>query len=375
MLGVKFVTLLAGIWVHAAAQYNASTTYSNPILDAVGADPWVTRHGGYYYMTYTTNDNITLLRSSTLTDWNDADIKLVFDPPAGQDYSTDLWAPELHNIAGKWYIIFTADPNSDSPPPELDMLCDFSCPAVNHRMYVLESSGVDPWASDYTLKAQLNTFDQFAIDGTYFQHKTGLYHVYSCWFSAHESWPSNLCITKMSNPWTVESNLTERVILSVPTNPWEKTPYGRARNDRLSSNEGPEQLVNPHTGQTFIIYSAARSDNRNYCLGQLELVGEDPMNSQDWRKNNDGCVFYQNAREHAYGVGHASFTTSPDGREDWIVYHGMLDPTHGWSARTIRAQRFAWNEDGTPQFPPPGYGPYEAPSGQNASFAIPVAGL
>lgn len=186
------------------------------------------------------------------------------------------------------------------------MLCDFACPAVNHRMYVLEGSTSDPWTSNYTMKAQLNTFDQFAIDGTYFQHQTGLYHVYSCWYSAYESWPSNLCITKMSNPWTVDSNVTERQILSVPNNPWERTPYGRMQNARLSSNEGPEQLTNPKTGQQFIIYSAARSDNRNYCLGQLELVGDDPMNNQDWRKNNENCVFYQNALVNAYSVGHAS---------------------------------------------------------------------
>lgn len=47
-------------------------------------------------------------------------------------------------------------------------------------MYVLEGSTADPWTSKYTLKSQLNTFDEFAIDGTYFQHSTGPYHVYSC---------------------------------------------------------------------------------------------------------------------------------------------------------------------------------------------------
>lgn len=163
-------------------------------------------------MTYTTNDNITLLRSQTLTfvqptassmwaltfhrDWNNAETRLIFDPPTGLNYSTDLWAPELHQINKRWYIIFTADPDSDSPIPEVDMLCDFNCPAVHHRMYVLEGEGDDPWTSNFTYKEELNTFDQFAIDGTYFQHKTGLYHVYSCWFSEYMSWPANLCITK-----------------------------------------------------------------------------------------------------------------------------------------------------------------------------------
>ncbi|KAF1356457.1 glycosyl hydrolase [Delphinella strobiligena] len=348
------------------ASSNASTTtYTNPILSTVGADPWAIRYGRYYYMTYTTNDNITILRSSTLTSWDDADVKLAFLPPSGLPYSTDLWAPELHQLNGTWYIIFTADPNFDTPSPQIDMFCPYNCPAVHHRMYVLEGSSSDPWESTYTLKGQLNTYDQFAIDGTYFTHSTGLYHIYSCWYDTYSAWPSNLCITKLLNPWTVSSNFSDRQIISVPTNAWEKTPYGRAINDRLSSNEGPQQLINPATGQNFLIYSAARSDNRNYCLGQLELVGQDPMNPSDWRKNNEGCVFYQNPMEQAHGVGHASFVKSEDGSEDWIVYHGMRDPTDGWSARTIRTQRFGWNEDGSPKFPRPGYGPYDVPSGQD----------
>ena len=163
------------------------------------------------------------------------------------------------------------------------MFCDYTCPAVNHRMYVLEGSTSDPWSSKYSMKGQLDTFDQFAIDGTYFQHSTGLYHIYSCWYRQYDGWPANLCITKMSNPWTVTSNLTARQIISVPSNPWERTPYGRMVNYRLASNEGPEQLVNPKTGQQFVIYSAARSDNRNYCLGQLELVGDDPMNPSEFK--------------------------------------------------------------------------------------------
>ena len=171
----------------------------------------------------------------------------------------------------------------------------------------------------------------------------------------------------MSNPWTVESTLQERAIISVPDQAWEKTPYNRTINDRLSSNEGPEQLVNPYTNQTFLIYSAARSDNRDYCLGRLELIGTDPMDPASWQKHTEGCVFYQNPDEEAFGVGHASFTTSPDGSEWWIVYHGMKDPTNGWSARTIRTQKFDWNEDGSPNFPRPGYGPYPVPSGQQVS--------
>lgn len=316
-------------------------------------------------MTFTKGSNITLYRSKTLTNWRSAEQKAIFVPPPGKDYSTDLWAPEIHKIDNRWYVIFTADPNNDTPPPQVDQLCTFNCPAVHHRMYVLQSSGADIWSSKYAFKSQLNTFDQFAIDGTYFQHPSGLYHIYSCWYDTYQSWPANLCITKLSNPWTVVSNVTERTIISVPTNPWEKTPYGRTSNDRLSSNEGPQQLISRKTGQHYVIYSAARSDNPNYCLGQLALKEEgDPMNAEDWIKNNEGCVFYQDKKNQASGVGHASFVKSMDGKEDWIVYHGMRDPWNGWSARTIRTQKFTWNSDGSPKFPRPGYGPYPVPSGQ-----------
>ncbi|KAJ9617067.1 hypothetical protein H2200_000788 [Cladophialophora chaetospira] len=350
----------------ATSSANAAT-YANPILNAVGADPWVIRYEDYYYLTYTTNDNITILRSSELTDWNNADVKLAFTPPENESYSYDLWAPELHNINGLWYIIFTGDVDPDQPSPEQDMYCDFNCPAVNHRMFVLESSSSDPWTSTYAVKSELDTYDQFAIDGTYFNHSTGLYHVYSCWESAYVSWPSMLCISRMSDPWTVSSPLSERAIISRPDQPWEKTPYNRTINVRLSSNEGPEQLNNPKTGQQFIIYSAARSDNRNYCLGQLELTGQDPLSPASWTKYTTGCVFYQNPDEEVYGVGHASFTTSPDGTEEWIVYHGMHDYLEGWSARTIRTQKFTWNADGTPNFPRPGIGPFPVPSGQEGT--------
>lgn len=179
-------------------QNGTDTTFTNPILKEFGADPWVVRYDGYYYMTYTTNDNVTILRSSVLTDWNNADVKLAFKAPENMSYTYDSWAPELHYFDAyqKWYIIYTADVDPDSPDPTQDMLCDFSCPAVNHRMFVLESSSSDPWESDYTMKNEIDTYDQFAIDGTYFQYNNRLFHVYSCWYSAHTSWPANLCISE-----------------------------------------------------------------------------------------------------------------------------------------------------------------------------------
>jgi GH43 family beta-xylosidase len=150
---------------------------------------WVFRHGEYYYMTYSNNENITMYRSQGLTDWNKAESKLIFKPEKGFNYSTDIWAPEIHQINDRWYVIFTADPRGDSPPPEVEMWCEYNCPAVHHRMFVIEGVGEDPWEAVWTYKAELDTYDQFAIDGTYFAHAGQLYHVYSCWHRKYDGWP------------------------------------------------------------------------------------------------------------------------------------------------------------------------------------------
>lgn len=352
-----------------------NTTYNNPIFTQNVGDPWMTRYSfegvDWYLFTYTTNDDITLRRSTGLTNnWDNAEARVVFNPDssgkdAGQPWSTDIWAPEIHNISGMWYIIFTATPDADNPPPLQDAACPIDCPAINHRMFVLEGDSPDPWAAGFTLKGTLDTYDQFAIDGTYFTHGDELYHIYSCWKEQTSAWPANLCITHMSNPWTVDSSLTGRRIISVPNEPWERVPYGRP-DTRLATNEGPQQLVNPATGQVFVVYSAARVNTPFYCLGLLELVGSDPMEYQSWRKYRDGCVFHQNTRAGVYATGHASFTSSPDGEEDYVVYHAMTTAEPPADIyRTVRAQRFTWNSDGTPNFPLAGNGPFPVPSGQD----------
>jgi GH43 family beta-xylosidase len=190
--------------------------------------------------------------------------------------------PVAKTFAHSLHPKVTATPDADNPLPLLDAMCPFACPAINHRMFVLESSGSDPWESEYTVKGELNTFDQFAIDGTYFRYNGELYHIYSCWENKYSGWPANLCITHMSNPWTVDSTLLERRMISVPNNPWEQVPYGRPI--RLATNEGPQQLTNPRTGQNFVLYSAARVNTPFYCIGMLELVGNDPMQYTSWKK-------------------------------------------------------------------------------------------
>ena len=51
------------------------------------------------------------------------------------------------------------------------------------------------------------------------------------------------------------------------------------------------------------------------------------------------------------GPGHCSFVKSPDGKEDWIVYHAHIGP--GTRLRNVHIQRFTWSADGSPDFGAP----------------------
>ncbi|WP_170109478.1 family 43 glycosylhydrolase [Melghirimyces profundicolus] len=116
-------------------------------------------------------------------------------------------------------------------------------------------------------------------------------------------------------------------------------------------NEGPQILK--RNGKVFIVYSASGSWTPDYCLGMLTLKdGADPMVPGSWSKSKHP-VFQRNDRAGVFGPGHASFTKSPDGTEDWIVYHATSGENDGWNNRKARTQPFTWNRDGTPDFGAP----------------------
>jgi hypothetical protein len=54
-----------------------------------------------------------------------------------------------------------------------------------------------------------------------------------------------------------------------------------------------------------------------------------------------------------FGPGHNGFFRSPDGTEDWIVYHAKTNAFYTYRGRETRAQKFTWNPDGTPNFGEP----------------------
>lgn len=306
-------------------------TFSNPLLSA-GADPWCIYKDGYYYYTNTTGHNITLWKTTSIANLKTAPSKAVFTPPSNGPYSKELWAPEIHFLQGKWYIYFAADSGRND----------------DHRLWVLENSSPDPLSGEWIMKGKLTTpGDKWSIDGSVFEHQKQLYFIWSGW-EGDVNGQQNIYIAKMRDPYTIEG---PRVKLSSPELPWETISKTDNPNDsvNIGVNEGPEVITNVH--QLFLVYSASGCWTDFYALGMLTAnAGADLMDPTSWKKSPQP-VFTQSKENGVYAPGHNSFFKSPDGREDFILYHANSKPGLGCGRfRSPRAQRFTWKKDGTPDF-------------------------
>jgi GH43 family beta-xylosidase len=324
--------------------YAQPATFTNPLLPS-GADPFSFYKDGFYYYTHTTGKNITLWKTTSIADLKTAEKKIVFTPPAKGPYSKELWAPEIHFIQNKWYIYFAADSGSNN----------------DHRLWVLENSSTDPLNGEWVMKGKLTTpDDKWAIDGSVFENKGQLYCIWSGW-AGDKNGQQDIYIAKMKNPWTIEG---KRARISAPELEWEMHGDLNNPNDppHVNVNEGPEVLQ--HGDKLFLIYSASGCWTEYYALGMLSTsVNSDLMDAKSWKKNPQP-VFKQSPENKVYAPGHNSFFKSPDGKEDWILYHANSLPGQGCGGfRSPRAQKFTWDKNGFPVF--------GIPVAENQALSIP----
>ncbi len=301
-------------------------TFENPLLSS-GPDPWVAQTDDWYYVTHTTGKNLRLYRTRNMSELRDAEAKTVWSPPESGMNSKQIWAPEIHFLLGKWYFYYAADDGHNE----------------NHRMWVLENPSKDPFEGVWTDKGELELpDDRWAIDGTVFEQDGQLYFLWSGW-EGDVNIQQNIYITKLSNPWTAEG---DRVMLSQPDLAWEK------KGGSPTINEAPQFLRK--NDRMFIIYSASGCWTDDYALGILMAPADaDPLDPASWTKLSEP-VFEKNTSGKAFGPGHNSFFTSPDGKEDWIIYHANPQTGQGCGGnRSPRMQPFEWTADGLPDFGSP----------------------
>lgn len=301
-------------------EVNMTETFRNPIAES-GADPFVVRFEDGYYYVYSADGGVFVSRADNIHHLRQ-DGKCIFRPEEGKPYSRELWAPEIHFIDGDWYCYVAADDGVNA----------------NHHMYVLKSTDGRP-DGVYAMVGMLDDGSGcWAIDGTVMPCGGKLYFVWSGWES-RENTHQNLYIAPMKSPTELAG---ARVLISRPEYDWEKRGSGPTKSGKClpTVNEGPQILEKD--GTVHVIYSAAGSWCRHYCLGMLTLRGGDPLNPADWVKCKEP-VFVES--EGTHGPGHCSFVKAKDGKTDFIIYHARRDAKGGWVGRGMRAQPFTWDGD------------------------------
>ncbi len=336
-----FILVVLAVLPGRACCQEEGNTFTNPLLDR-GPDPWTIYVDGYYYYMSTMQNKLVLWKTKDITDLRNAEQKVIWIPTDPEN-SKDLWAPEIHHIDGKWYVYYAADDGNTD----------------NHQMYCLENTSKNPMKGKFVMKGRIQTDpdSNWAIDGTVFHNNGSMYFVWSGWETRRVDTETQcIYIAKMKNPWTLES---ERVQISRPVLEWERRHVnvdGSTMDHVIYVNEGPQPLISPDGKLIHIIYSASGCWTPYYCLGCLTAPADgNLLDPSAWTKSSKP-LFEQSPENGVYGTGHNCFFRSPDGKEDYILYHArdtQMDPPGKGDTRNPRAQRFTWDRNGYPVFGEP----------------------
>ena len=98
----------------------SASTFTNPLKPKNGADPFIIRsladtdnqEPGYYYLLNTASQGqIEMIRSETLDGLKTGETQIVWSDST-PSRCCSLWAPEVHELGGTYYMFYTAGPDN-----------------------------------------------------------------------------------------------------------------------------------------------------------------------------------------------------------------------------------------------------------------------
>jgi GH43 family beta-xylosidase len=206
----------------------------------------------------------------------------------------------------------------------------------------LKDQSADPFSDDWKFAGAMKGMPhRWAIDPTIFKNDGRDYIVWSGW-PGDKDGVQDLYLAEMKNATKTKGRA---VLISTPTYEWER--FGNPK-----VNEGPEILK--HDSKLFLIYSGSWCGTDQYTLGALVASADSNLLDPSSWKKIDHPFLASSPEAQAFGTGHNTFFKSPDGTQDWILYHANPAPNEGCGPyRSPRAQPFSWGSDGLPIFGPP----------------------
>ncbi len=302
----NFTPILFALSLSATAEIQ--TTFSNPLYQ--GEDPWVVKQDQSYYVCTSGPLNPTAVyvsKSPTLLDRGE---KIKVWEGAGS-YNR-VFAPELHFVRGKWYIYFCADAKSHD---------------WKHMAVVLESKSENPldgfidkgilFTGDDRGNQPANDITVTTIDG----------QLYAFWGSLGEKGGDTVQMAKMESPVKISENRKSIAMHA-------EGPRFITAAEKLIMTGAPGQFASKNYHLTGIVHEPKK--------GQLS----DPL---AWR--DLGTLL--ESTDDVWGPSRASFTTSANGSENWVMYHSKIFSADDNGIREVNIQKFTFNDEGFPFFGKP----------------------
>ena len=310
------------------------------------ADPFVTKGSdGWYYFTasypmYAKNDaegydRVILRRARTIDGLKNAEEKTIWDEKDSETSFRFMWAPEIHEINGKWYVLFAASGSENN-------VWDIDC-------HIIMCEGNDPYNDKWIDKGKFEacegdefSFRGFSLDMTHFECN-GKHYV--AW--AQNGGNSNVYLATVDpeKPW---KTTCKAMLLTKPEYEWEKV--------NIPVNEGPAVMI--HGGKVFLAFSASAT-GPEYCIGLMYADEKaDLLDINNWTKLSKPLLTSEDLTGE-YGPGHNSFVKDENG--EWVfIYHSRDEKCYkgecGYSdqdplydpCRSARKRKVLWDENGFP---------------------------
>ncbi|MBR6665299.1 MAG: family 43 glycosylhydrolase [Lachnospiraceae bacterium] len=295
------------------------------------ADPCVGKWNGKYYFIATNdadgNHTLYIREADTLPELVDAEEILLLDSTTYEGIGGLLWAPEFHEIDGRWYIFHAATPGEFYWEESHVMALREGGNPVNRADWSAPKRVVKADGSDICEAGKEITLDMTVFDweGEY----------YAIW-SQRQFLPKDLgawlYIAKINpkEPWKLAS---EPVVLLKPDYGWS--------NNHTFVVEGPFAL--PKEDILYITFSGAAVDT-SYVVGLLSIPkGKDLLDPKNWKQGNYPILTARSV-EGEYGTGHNAYVTDEEGTI-WNTYHARPGVE---GVRSSGIRRVHFDIDGAP---------------------------
>ncbi len=281
--------------------------------------------------------------SKDLNTWKKGGV--CFQPAKGDWCTSRLWAPEVFEIDGKYYMYYTAATGDGG---------------VLHGSVAVADSPAGPFTNNVapgvTGKKPIFDFGSNfpTIDGTLFIDDDGsMYYYFARDQIGDNSSSGGNNTTVRSTIWGIA--LDNPYTIKAGAKPVKLTEVGRSRVDETGKytqpwevqngmwNEGPYMLK--HDGVYYLTYSANFWGSKYYSVGYA--ISTDPLS--DFTKLPEEAQIMgispdsQDNWNYFMGTGHAMFLNIKD--EQYIVYHTLMPNTDSYRHFTIDS--VGYRPDGT----------------------------